>query len=178
MNRNDNHTISSLNDLIRVNNDRTAGYEKAIKNLEACDVELKAIFSRFANQSREFAAELVNEVIKAGGEPATGTSASGKIYRMWMDVKATFSGDDRQAMLKACEFGEDAILNAYSSAQEMHTDWNTDQAELIDQHKLLLNDSHDLIKKYRDNNKLSESSTGSTVKSTMRDDMRKGRDIL
>src|SRR5690606_20196096 len=172
------HIISSLNDLIRVNNDRTEGYEKAIKNLEAGDVDLKAIFSRMADQSRQFASELASEVVKQGGEPAIGTTASGKIYRMWMDVKATFSGDDRQAMLKACEFGEDAILNAYSSAQEMHTDWNTDQAELIDQHKLLLNDSHDLIKKYRDNNKLSESSTGSTVKSTIRDDMRKGRDIL
>jgi len=171
------HIISSLNDLIRVNNDRTEGYEKAIKNLEAGDVDLKAIFSRMADQSRQFASELASEVVKQGGEPAIGTTASGKIYRMWMDVKATFSGDDRQAMLNSCEFGEDAILNAYSAAKEMHNDFSSDQAELIQQHKAMLQESHDLIKQYRDHNKVTDAEAPKEAfKSNIRNNER--RDML
>jgi uncharacterized protein (TIGR02284 family) len=36
-------------------------------------------------------------------------SSSGTLHRMWLDVKATFSGHDRKSILEECERGEDAI---------------------------------------------------------------------
>ncbi len=38
--------ISVLNDLIRINNDRIVGYEKAIKESKDTDVDLIAVFTK------------------------------------------------------------------------------------------------------------------------------------
>lgn len=139
-----------LNDLIRINNDRTTGYAKAADNAREIDVDLRTIFNRMGEESKEYARELASEVIKLGGEPATGTTASGKIYRAWMDVKATFTGKDRTSILAACEFGEDAAQRAYESGLASDAEMPADIRQLIAKQKSALRTSHDLIKKYRD----------------------------
>ena len=40
--------VSVLNDLIRINNDRIEGYERASKEAKDIDVDLRAIFNRMA----------------------------------------------------------------------------------------------------------------------------------
>jgi uncharacterized protein (TIGR02284 family) len=142
--------VTVLNDLIRINNDRIVGYEKAADEARDIDVDLRAIFSRMAEESRQYAAELTQEVVKFGGDPATGTTNSGKIYRVWMDVKATFSGNSRQAVLENCEFGEDAAQKAYESALKSDVEMSADIRQLITNQKSSLKTSHDVIKKYRD----------------------------
>jgi uncharacterized protein (TIGR02284 family) len=142
--------VSVLNDLIRINNDRIEGYERAAKEARDIDVDLRAIFNRMADESRQYAAELTQEVVKCGGEPATGTTAAGKIYRAWMDVKATFTGHDRESVLAACEFGEDAAQKAYDSALESDAEMSADIRQLIANQKASLKTSHDVVKKYRD----------------------------
>jgi len=142
--------VENLNDLIRINNDRIDGYERAAKEARDIDVDLRAIFTRMGGESSQYAAELTQEVVKAGGEPATGTTSSGKIYRVWMDVKATFTGHDRESILASCEFGEDAAQKAYDSALESDTEMSSDIRQLIVNQKASLKTSHDVIKKYRD----------------------------
>jgi uncharacterized protein (TIGR02284 family) len=139
-----------LNDLIRINNDRTTGYEKASKEARSIDVDLQAIFNKMANESRKYAAELTNEVRSLGGEVATGTTNSGKIYRAWMDLKATFSGKNRQAILESCEFGEDAAQKAYKAALASDAEISADTRQLITHQQSSLKASHDIIKKFRD----------------------------
>src|SRR5580692_8636455 len=46
----------------------------------------------------------------------SGTSGSGSIHRAWLELKATFTGHGRHAILASCEFGEDAAQKAYESA--------------------------------------------------------------
>ena len=144
-----------LNDLIRINNDRTTGYEKAFDESRSIDVDLQATFNKMANESRKYAAGLRNEVERLGGEPATGTTNSGKIYRVWMDVKATFSGKDRQSILEACEFGEDAAQKAYKEALASDAEMSAETRQLITSQQASLKKSHDIIKKYRDAQKAS-----------------------
>lgn len=151
MERNSNLT-EVLNDLIRINNDRTTGYAKAADNAREIDVDLRAIFDKMGDESREYARELADEVVELGGEPATGTTAYGKIYRAWMDVKATFTGKDRTSLLAACEFGEDAAQRAYQSALASDAEMPAEIRQLIATQKSALRNSHDLIKKYRDMN--------------------------
>ena len=139
-----------LNDLIRINNDRTTGYEKASEEARSIDVDLQAVFNKMANESRKYTAELTNEVRSLGGEAATGTTNSGKIYRAWMDVKATFSGKDRQAILESCEFGEDAAQKAYRAALASDAEISADTRQLITDQQASLKSSHDIIKKFRD----------------------------
>jgi len=154
---NDN-AVEILNDLIQINNDRIEGYKRAIKEADAGDVDLKAIFQRMEDESRQYLAELNREVVKLGGEPSTGTTASGKIYRAWMDVKATFTGSDRLAVLENCEFGEDAAQKAYKEALESDQDGlSLDLRQLISNQKASLKVSHDTIKRYRDMHKNAKS---------------------
>ena len=139
-----------LNDLIRINHDRIEGYEKAIDETKDKDVDLQAIFHRMADESRQYIAELTQEVVKLGGQPETGTTNSGKIYRAWMDVKATFTGHDRKSILASCEFGEDAAQKAYDAALTTDEELPSDVRQLIANQKASLKTSHDVIKKYRD----------------------------
>jgi uncharacterized protein (TIGR02284 family) len=144
-------TIDVLNDLIRINNDRIDGYHKASEEIkDAADVEIKGIFLTMAEQSRKNVSELRENVTRLGGQPAVDTTASGKIYRVWMDVKATFSGDDTTAALKSCEFGEDAALKAYKDALKEEVAWPTGLTALIEGQREGLQRSHDTIKKFRD----------------------------
>jgi uncharacterized protein (TIGR02284 family) len=149
MNTNDKLT-GVLNDLIKINNDRTKGYVNAAEESKSIDVDLQGIFNKMADQSRKFAAALTHEVGRLGGEPATGTSASGNIHRAWMDVKATFSGKDKQTILDSCEFGEDAAQKAYRAALASDAEISADTRQLITDQQGDLKTSHDLIKKYRD----------------------------
>lgn len=142
--------IEVLNDLIQINNDRIEGYEKAIKETDDIDVDLQGIFQKMANESRGYVSELTSQVASLGGEVATGTTNSGKIYRVWMDVKATFTGHSRQAALESCEGGEDAAQEAYADALASDAEIPVDVRQLITDQKASLKTSHDLIKKYRD----------------------------
>jgi uncharacterized protein (TIGR02284 family) len=142
--------IGVLNDLIKINNDRVVGYQKAAEDAKEVDIDLLAIFHRMADESRQYGAELTAEVVKLGADPAKGTTASGKIYRAWMTVKDNFSGKDRLALLEACEFGEDAAQKAYQEALTSDAEIPANIRQIIANQKASLKTSHDLIKKYRD----------------------------
>lgn len=139
-----------LNDLIRINNDRIEGYEKAIDETKDKDVDLQAIFHRMADESRQYASELRSEVQRNGGDTATDTTVSGKIYRVWMDIKSAFTGKSRKTVLENCEFGEDAAQKAYDEALKSDAPLPAETRQLIVNQKTSLKASHDTIKQYRD----------------------------
>lgn len=143
--------IEVLNDLVRINNDRIHGYEKAVEETKDIDVDLKSVFRRMADESRQHKAELALEIQKRGGAADTdSTTNAGKIYRAWMSLKASFTGKDRHSVLAACEFGEDSAQKAYQQALESDATMDVDIRQLILNQKTALKESHDLIKRYRD----------------------------
>jgi uncharacterized protein (TIGR02284 family) len=142
-------TIETLNDLIMINNDRIAGYEKVYDETNEIETDLRALFKRMADESRENVSALIAEVEKLGGEPASGTMASGKLYRLWMDIRATFSTDNRMAVLSNAEAGEDAAQKAYAEALASET-LPADIITLITAQKVRLLASHENIKNQRD----------------------------
>jgi len=139
-----------LNDLIRINHDREAGYEKAMEELKDEDADLRALFSRYVNESRQYAQELTTEVSRLGGKPTDGTTNSGKVYRVWMDLKAAIAGKDRKAILDNCEFGEDAAQKAYDTALNTDIDLEPSVRDLIVRQKATLKTGHDEVKRLRD----------------------------
>lgn len=146
--------IEALNGLIEINNDRVNGYEKAIEETKDLDVDLKAIFSGMASESRNYSGELIKTVAEAGGSPADGTTNSGKVYRVWMDIKTLFTGHTRQSLLELCEFGEDAAQKAYTAALASDAEMTAEVRQLITGQQGKLKTSHDIIKKYRDLHKI------------------------
>lgn len=142
--------LEVLNDLVKINNDRIAGYERAISESKDLDVDLKTIFEGMIKESEQYKSDLVSEIQTMGGEVATDTTLSGKVYRAWMDVKATFTGSSRKAILENCEFGEDAWRRAYESALASDAEMSAQIRQLITSQYNSEKSSHDLIKKYRD----------------------------
>jgi uncharacterized protein (TIGR02284 family) len=104
-----------LNDLIKINNDRIDGYEKALKDLKAEDNDLQLVFLKAIDQSRKIRMVLGREIQTLGEEIPAGTTG-GSIHRAWLELKVSFTGHSRHAILASCEFGEDAAQKAYESA--------------------------------------------------------------
>jgi len=137
----------TLRDLIRINNDRVTGYSKAATQTD--EQELQSLFSQLSQQSRQFASELRGLLSDNDKNVTDETTTAGKIYRTWMDVKATFGGDDRKGILASCEFGEDAAQKAYKEALE-DDDLTPGVRVTVERQKATLRQAHDKIKMLRD----------------------------
>lgn len=111
-------TTTILNELTEINNDRIAGFEKAMADINDENINLKGVFMEYSAQSRKFSQELVALVAGLGGDAETGNSVAGTLHRAWIDVKALFGGSDRESILNEAERGEDAIKAAYQLALE------------------------------------------------------------
>lgn len=144
--------LEALSDLVRINQDRVEGYKKAIELTE--DTDLKALFQRMSDESRTYIDQLNNVLLESGGDVGQGSSISGKIYRTWMGVKATFSGHDRQSILSACEYAEDAAQRTYEDVLRSSIPMPYSIRELIANQKGALRSSHDTVKTYRDLEKI------------------------
>lgn len=143
-------TVTHLNGLIEINNDRIRGYEKAFNEIE--DTELKSLFTGFSNDSRKHRAELITEVVAHGGTPAEGNTTTGKVYHAWMDIKAALTGKDTKAIIGSCEFGEDAAVDAYDAV--IKSDEITAKAlDVVKSQRSNIKQAHDKIKMMRDEEK-------------------------
>jgi uncharacterized protein (TIGR02284 family) len=142
-------TIEILNDLVQINNDRAEGYTRAMNELSSSDSDLRTLFLNMIAESRVIKSSIAGEVLASGGEVEKGTTASGKIYRAWMDVSAIFTGHDRQTVLSNCERGEDAAQSAYKEAIK-RDELPRYVREMLESQQATLKKSHDKIKALRD----------------------------
>jgi uncharacterized protein (TIGR02284 family) len=141
-------TIEVLNDLIRVNNDRIAGYEKAIQEAKQEDTDLKILFASMVAESHRMKIALATEVQSLGAEVREGTTTEGKIYQVWRELKAVISGHNRHAILSNCEAVEDAAQNAYRTA--MKNSLPAFIRDLLTQQLDTLKSSHEEVRSLRD----------------------------
>ncbi|WP_183565036.1 ferritin-like domain-containing protein [Mucilaginibacter sp. SP1R1] len=144
------HQISALNDLIKINNDRIAGYQKANESTD--ETGLNLLFNEYIDQSKNNVSEIREYIRVLGGDPTDGTTLSGKFYHAWMDVKATFINKDRHGILADCEHGEDIAKKAYRTAlDDKELIWEDEQVVFIlKSHLQSLKIAHDTIKSLRD----------------------------
>jgi uncharacterized protein (TIGR02284 family) len=117
--------LEVLNDLIRINKDREAGYSKMSRDLTPAEHNLRSAFERKAQESRnnisqlEHVAEELNDQLPADdSEGINGHEKErvGRIYRMWSEVKDFFTGKDRSSALKSCADGEEKAKVCYENA--------------------------------------------------------------
>lgn len=141
--------ISILQDLIEINNDRVAGFDKANDDIKEENIDLKQVFSKYADQSRRFAQELSAEVGRLGEDVDTDKSVAGTLHRAWIDIKSVFTSGDRKSILDEAERGEDAIKAAYKKALE-DVEITGDLREILTVQAQEINEGHDTIKALRD----------------------------
>ena len=152
-------TIDVLNDLVKINNDRVAGFEKASENLDEDGRGLRPVFNKLAGESRDNAAALAEKARHFNGEAEEGTSISGSLHRAWLEVKSTFTGNDLESILDECERGEDAIKAAYRSALDDANELPYEVVQLITNQQQGILSGHDLIKSLRDQTKAGDLDT-------------------
>ena len=144
--------IELLSRAITINNDRVAGYQKAIELVQEQHLrELQNLFQQYADQSAEFIAQLNSLLNQLSGEPVDGTKFSGKIFRLWMDVKTSLSTSTMQAVLELCERGEDEFKHSYQQIHELAAlQHYTDLAALLTHQLTVHQSAHEHIKVLRD----------------------------
>ncbi|HYF30347.1 MAG TPA: PA2169 family four-helix-bundle protein [Chitinophagaceae bacterium] len=112
--------IEVINDLIKINKDREEGYVKASRELTPAEHNLRGVFERKAQESRNNVLQLQHKAEEVGAqandEIATSGSVSGAIYRVWMDLKRAVTGNDARSILESCETGEKAAQKCYADA--------------------------------------------------------------
>ena len=142
-----------ISDLIEINNDRVAGFEKAIEDIKEENFDLKSLFEEYAQQSRQNVQQL-SAIAGTSPHEETDNSVSGTLHRVWIDVKSLFGGDDRASILSEAERGEDAIIKAYKDALAS-TDLTSEALNIVQSQAQKINAAHDNIKALRDSAKAS-----------------------
>ncbi|MCD6019480.1 MAG: hypothetical protein K0S53_2601 [Bacteroidetes bacterium] len=143
---------TAIKDLVIINNDRTEGYKTASE--ETKDADLKMLFNRLSQQSIGFASELRAFITDADEMPKSDeTKNTGKLYRVWMDVKAAITANDRKAVLSSCEFGEDKAKQTYDDILNDTEGLPSDAVNVIRKHRAELQKAHDEVKMLRDSAK-------------------------
>jgi uncharacterized protein (TIGR02284 family) len=137
-----------IGDLIEINNDRVAGFEKVIEDINDENVDLKGIFAEYAQQSRKNVQEL-SSIAGSAAHLEDDKSVSGTLHRVWIDVKSVFGGSDRASILSEAERGEDAIKKAYQDALN-ESELPLEAQELVRTQAQQINAAHDRIKALRD----------------------------
>lgn len=141
--------LEVLNDLIKINKEREENFVKASRELTPAEHNLRGVFERKARESRTNMMQLQHkaEEIGAADKIETNDSISGQLYRLWMDVKTAFTGDDEKAILASCESGENAAQRCYTDALNT-TELPEDIATIIREQKQSIDSSRDEIRTY------------------------------
>jgi len=143
-------TSKNLKELIIINNDRYEGYKTAAE--ETKDSDLKSLFQSYSAQSNQFGEELRDIIPDDKYSPDEGeTKNTGKLYRVFMDMKAALEGKDRKGILASCEFGEDEAKKTYEEVLENPGDLKDSALTVIHKQYAELKRAHDKIKAMRDN---------------------------
>jgi len=109
--------VKALNDLIETCFDGTNGFRTAAEGVS--EDRLKSLFSDFAHQRQQLAAELQSEVRRLGGEPVDTGSVAAAAHRGWINIKSVVTGKDDGAIIAECERGEDAAVDEYEKALQL-----------------------------------------------------------
>lgn len=107
-------TLATLNDLIETCRDGEYGFRECAEQVRA--PELRQLLARRAEDCRQAAVALQEEMVRLGGMPQKGGTALGALHRGWVAVKAMLSTYEDAALLEECERGEDAALARYRAA--------------------------------------------------------------
>jgi uncharacterized protein (TIGR02284 family) len=152
MEHNKRKVINLLNDLVKVNNDRILGYEKAADAIHNIyEVDIKTLFFKMAEESRYYRTKLSEALQQLHGDVPNDTSAAGDIFRVWIGMKAAITGNNVLSTLECCEFGENHALKAYRHAlQPDDILWPQGLKEILENQYNLLRLSRDKMRRTRE----------------------------
>jgi len=111
-----NPTVSTLNDLLQITNDRIEGFNKVEDKVWEKYPNLKSDYNNMVDQSQKMRLELKSLISERNGHADDSTTVAGGLHRTWIDVKNAFSSDNAESTLENVTFGENAAIEAYEKA--------------------------------------------------------------
>jgi uncharacterized protein (TIGR02284 family) len=141
--------IIDLNRLVEIHDDRMEGYESACNQTK--DIDLKKIFLQFKSTSQNCRQELIEEIEKLNGSLTESTHLGNKLFRAWINVKTSLTGNDRQSILNSCTFSEDITVDIYEKILTNHSDeMNLDQQSILRNQLEWIQSEQQIVKKMLD----------------------------
>ena len=134
--------ISTLNSLIETCRDGEEGFRSAGDAIENPDV--RTLFHMYAQQRAHFRSELVNEVLRHGGDPADSGHVSASLHRGWLNLKAAITGKSETAIIDECERGEDVAMSSYQDALKERLP--ADLMSIVEEQYSEVRHSHDTVR--------------------------------
>jgi uncharacterized protein (TIGR02284 family) len=113
---NNEKTVSVLNDLLNITNDRIEGFSKVEDKVWDTHSALRNDYNQMVSQSQVMKTDLIKLINEKGGQADNTTSTAGALHRAWIDVKNTFAGDKDESTLENVVFGEKGAIDAYQDA--------------------------------------------------------------
>jgi uncharacterized protein (TIGR02284 family) len=139
--------IVVLNDLIQINNDRISCYQQALHQGVNLDMDMKLLFKEIITEAQKFKQELIDQVKLFEGNPKNRITLSGRVHRAWMDLKVTFTGNTRHAIISFCEYHEVVAQQTYKAALNIAAGMNKNVFKLIEEQQTALMKTYDAINK-------------------------------
>ena len=143
---NNERIVNMLNGLIDISRDGVEGFKTCAEDVD--DATLRMYFQNRSQGCLEAVRVLSAEVRKYGGEPDTTGSTAGILHRVWVDIKAAISNNDKIAVLEECERGEAAALIAYENA--LREEMPGDLRALLENQYEGARKNHDRVRQLRD----------------------------
>lgn len=111
-------TISVLNDLLHITNDRIKGFERVEGKVWESYSDLKGEYDKMISQSKIMKNEIINLITERGGKPDEDTSSLAvNLHRTWIDIKNSLPvTNNDQETLENVVFGEKHAIEAYDNA--------------------------------------------------------------
>ena len=108
--------VSALNDLIETCKDAERGFRTAAESTRKdMNPELRTLLNAHAQQRARFAAELQNEVLHRGGDPAKSGHVSAGFQRGWMNLNLALAGNSEASIIVECESSEQSAMRNYEA---------------------------------------------------------------
>lgn len=133
-------------DVLIANKDRYEGYGEASR--QTTDIGIQLVFTEMSMTAKTF-----YEVLFPISEKHcvnTHSHTTGKLYRVWMDIKTALVHKDQKAILFAAEFAEDCMLNYYNNTIKSEDVPSDVREQLISQRDTLAR-QHLKLKSMREN---------------------------
>jgi uncharacterized protein (TIGR02284 family) len=145
-----NTTSEVLNDLIKINSDRIAGYQMALDNSKEIDEYIKEEFKKIISEGNNYKQQLMDKAGEFRESSSPASSIFGKIYQAWKDLKVSFAGNTQKNIMASCQYNEEIALHAYRAALNANAGMSKEIANLIEDQEAALRKTCEQIRKYRE----------------------------
>ncbi len=139
------NVINALNDLIETCKDAEQGFRTAAERAgKDWDPEFRTLLNILAQQRARFGAELQNEVLRRGGDPAKSGHVSAGFQRGWMNLNLLLTGSSEPSVLEECQSSELAAMRNYEAA--LKTNLPSDLFSIVEEQYAEIKLAHNRLK--------------------------------